>query len=210
MEDEGRMQRSGEVESEKRMNVVVYCGSELGDEGCFERAASDMGVWCAREGHTLVYGGSAVGLMGVVSRAALEAGGAVVGVEPRFFLDQGVEQHDLTELVVVETMSERKQKMIEMGDVFVALPGGLGTLEEISEIMSRVRLGLGPDRCFLLNINGYYDNLSAFLNDVREHGFAGEPELSRCLFPRTVDELSELVHDSLKSFGEIARDAVAE
>lgn len=189
------------------MNIVVYCGSELGDEGRFVRAASDMGAWCAREGHTLVYGGSAVGLMGVVSRAALEAGGTVVGVEPRFFLDQGVEQHDLTELMVVETMSERKQKMIEIGDVFVALPGGLGTLEEISEIMSRVRLGLGPDRCFLLNIDGYYDNLRAFLNDVREHGFAGDSELSRCLFPRTVDELAELVRDSAKSFGAIAQRA---
>ena len=103
-----------------------------------------MGAWSARAGHTLVYGGSSVGLMGAVSRAAIEGGAPVIGVEPAFFIEAGVAQHDLTELFVCDTMGERKAKMIELGHAFVALPGGVGTLEEISEIFTRVRLDMGP------------------------------------------------------------------
>ena len=110
------------------MNIVVYCGSGSGDDPRFTEAACELGTWIAEAGHSLVYGGSSIGLMGEVSRAALDAGGAVIGVEPRFFIEMGVEQHNLTELIVVETMSERKAKMIELGDAFVALPGGMGTL----------------------------------------------------------------------------------
>ena len=174
------------------MNIVVYCGSGSGDDPRFEEAARDLGTWIAREGHTLVYGGSAIGLMGTVSRAALEEGGEVIGVEPTFFLDMGVEQHDLTQLIEVETMSERKAKMIELGDAFVALPGGMGTLEEISEIMSRIRLGLGPSECYLLNIGGYYDSLRAFLRDAYDHEFVNSPEFGRCFFPATVGEFVEV------------------
>lgn len=110
----------------------------------------NWGAWIGDSGNTLVYGGSSVGLMGLISRVVLEHGGEVYGVEPQFFTDAGVEQQDLTELYVVENMSERKAKMIELGDVFVALPGGVGTLEEISEIMSRIRLHLTPGPCFAL------------------------------------------------------------
>ena len=124
------------------MNITVYCGSNFGDNPHFEEAAHDLGAWIARAGHTLVYGGSSVGLMGAVSRAAIEGGAPVIGVEPEFFIEAGVAQHDLTELIVVETMGERKSKMIELGDAFVALPGGVGTLEEISEIFTRVRLAV--------------------------------------------------------------------
>ena len=173
------------------MNIVVYCGSGSGNDLRYTEAARELGAWIAREGHALVYGGSAIGLMGEVSRAALGAGGAVIGVEPAFFLDMGVEQHDLTELIEVETMSERKAKMIELGDAFVALPGGMGTLEEISEIMSRIRLGLGPSECYLLNIGGYYDNLIAFLRDAYDHEFVNRPEFDCCFFPETVGEFAE-------------------
>ena len=141
----------------------MYCGSNPGDDPRFIEEARALGAWIAREGHTLVYGGSSVGLMGAVSRAALEGGAPVIGVEPAFFIEAGVAQHDLTELIVCETMSERKAKMIELGDVFVALPGGVGTLEEITEIFTRVRLDMGPHECFLLNIDGFYDPLALSL-----------------------------------------------
>lgn len=154
------------------MNITVYCGSNFGDNPHFEEAAHDLGAWIARAGHTLVYGGSSVGLMGAVSRAAIEGGAPVIGVEPEFFIEAGVAQHDLTELIVVETMGERKSKMIELGDAFVALPGGVGTLEEISEIFTRVRLDMGPHECFLLNIDGFYDPLRLFRSRWSNAGFS--------------------------------------
>ena len=175
------------------MNITVYCGSNPGDDPAFMEAARALGDWIARAGHTLVYGGSSVGLMGAVSRAALDAGGTVIGVEPEFFIEAGVAQHDLTELVVVETMGERKAKMIELGDVFVALPGGAGTLEEISEIITRVRLDLGPHECFLLNIDGFYEPLRALLEAMVAHRFFDDCDLDRCLFPTSVDEFAHLV-----------------
>ena len=175
------------------MNITVYCGSNFGDDPRFEEAARHLGAWIARAGHTLVYGGSSVGLMGAVSRAAIEGGAPVIGVEPAFFIEAGVAQHDLTELFVTDTMGERKAKMIELGEVFVALPGGVGTLEEISEILTRVRLDLGPHECFLLNTDGFYDPFVAFLESMVEHRFFDQCDLDRCHFPRTVEELAHLV-----------------
>lgn len=151
---------------ERAMNITVYCGSNFGDNPHFEEAAHDLGAWIARAGHTLVYGGSSVGLMGAVSRAAIEGGAPVIGVEPEFFIEAGVAQHDLTELIVVETMGERKSKMIELGDAFVAFPGGTGTLEEIAEVMSMVSLRQLDAPCILYNLNGYYDSLKALLNEM--------------------------------------------
>lgn len=148
------------------MNITVYCGSNFGDNPHFEEAARNLGAWIARAGHTLVYGGSSVGLMGAVSRAAIEGGAPVIGVEPEFFIEAGVAQHDLTELIVVETMGERKAKMIELGDAFVAFPGGTGTLEEIAEVMSMVSLRQLDAPCILYNLNGYYDSLKALLNEM--------------------------------------------
>ena len=174
------------------MNVTVYCGSNPGDDPAFASTARELGAWIARAGHTLVYGGSSVGLMGEVSRAAIEGGAPVIGIEPEFFIEAGVAQHELTELVVVDTMGERKAQMIERGDMFVALPGGVGTLEEISEIITRVRLDLGPHECFLLNVNGFYEPLRVFLETMVEHRFFDQCDLDRCHFPASVAELAHL------------------
>lgn len=148
------------------MNITVYCGSNFGDNPHFEEAARNLGAWIARAGHALVYGGSSVGLMGAVSRAAIEGGAPVIGVEPAFFIEAGVAQHDLTELIVCDTMGERKAKMIELGDAFVAFPGGTGTLEEIAEVMSMVSLRQLDAPCILYNLNGYYDSLKALLSEM--------------------------------------------
>lgn len=172
------------------MNIAVYCGSSPLATPCFIEAASDLGRWIGSQGHRLVYGGSAIGLMGAVSRATLEAGGEAVGVEPGFFIEAGVAQHDLTELIVVETMGERKAKMIELADVFVALPGGVGTLEEISEVMSLIRLGMETGPCYLLNLCGFYDGLEALVGAMLDAAFLDECDRGQILFPRTVDELT--------------------
>ena len=165
----------------------------MGDSPAIVEAARQLGQWIGESGNRLVYGGSSVGLMGVVSRAALEAGAEVDGVEPQFFIDAGVEQHHLTNLFVVETMAERKTMMIGLGDVFVALPGGVGTLEEISEILTRVRLDMGPHECFFLNVDGFYDPLIQMLKSMIAHGFFDEADMERTHFPATVEELARLV-----------------
>lgn len=175
------------------MNIVVYCGSSTPKNPRFSECARELGSWIARNGHALVYGGSSIGLMGEVSKAALDCGGAVYGVEPRFFIEAGVAQHDLTRLYVTEDMAQRKAKMIELGDAFVAIPGGVGTLEEISEIFSRIRLGLGPGECFLLNVDGFYDPLRALLDTMLEQGFLSKSEIERIHFPTDPEELGRML-----------------
>lgn len=173
------------------MNIVVYCGSNPGDNPKFAEAAAKLGTWIGESGNSLVYGGSAVGLMGLVSRKTLDHGGKVYGVEPQFFIDAGVHQQDLTELYVVETMSERKDKMIELGDVFVALPGGVGTLEEIAEIMSRIRLKLSSGPCFCLDIDGFYTPLAQLIENMHQHDFIEHWDKNAYQFPKTVEKLIE-------------------
>ena len=175
------------------MNITVYCGSALGTNPHFEQAARELGTWIGSNGHSLVYGGSSVGIMGIVSGAALACGGTVIGVEPRFFIEAGVAQHDLTELIVVETMSERKAKMVELGDAFIALPGATGTLEEISEIMSRVRLGISHEPCMLLNIDGFYNQLASQLDTAVANGFMEQRERDAIKFPTSVEEAIALL-----------------
>lgn len=181
------------------MNIVVYCGSNPGTKPSFSTIAHELGTWIARQGHNLVYGGSSVGLMGIVSQAVLNAGGKVHGIETSFFVEAGVAQHDLTELSVVDTMSERKARMIELGDVFIAIPGGVGTLEEISEIMSRIRLGLGPTECFFLNLDGFYDPLITLLEIMIEQNFIVQADLDRYHFAHTLEELTHMLDSHIES-----------
>lgn len=175
------------------MNITVYCGSSKGKDPRFADATYELGEWIGSHGHSLVYGGSSIGLMGIVARAVMEAGGRAYGVEPRFFVEAGVAQCDLTRLFVVESMAERKAKMIELGEVFVALPGGAGTLEEISEIMSLIRLGKTAAPCCFLNIGGYYDGLRGFMETMLDQGFISPDDFDRYLFPATVSEFGSIV-----------------
>ena len=181
------------------MNIAVYCGSSSAKNPRFTECARELGEWIARNGHTLVYGGSSIGLMGVVSRAALDAGGKVYGVEPRFFIEAGVAQHDLTHLYVTDDMTQRKAKMIELADTFVAIPGGVGTLEEISEIFSRIRLGLGPDECFLMNIDGFYNPLRDLLRSMFDQRFLSQVDIDRIHFPESLEEFTRMLDESQKN-----------
>ena len=169
------------------MDITVYCGSGTGDSQSYIEAARALGSWVAQAGHNLIYGGSAVGLMGIVSGAAIEGGAYVTGVEPRFLIDREIPQHELPELVTVENMSERKALMIKRGDIYIALPGGVGTLEEISEVMSRIRLNLTQPPCILLNIDGFYDPLKELLDSMVTHGFLAQGERAQIIFCDTVE-----------------------
>jgi hypothetical protein len=151
-------------------SIAVFCGSSSGRETGFATAAGAFGALLARERIALIYGGGHVGLMGVLADAALEAGGRVVGVIPRALWDREVGHRALTELHVVETMHERKALMASLADAFVALPGGLGTLEEIFEVWTWGQLGIHAKPCGFLDVDGYYAPLLAFLDQAVARG----------------------------------------
>jgi uncharacterized protein (TIGR00730 family) len=151
--------------------VALYCGSLTGRDPRYREAAETFGRTLAGRGLDLVYGGGSVGLMGIAANAALAAGGVVVGVIPQFLLDREVGHGGVTELVVVSSMHERKSIMAARADAFVALPGGVGTLEELFETWTWTLLGLHAKPCGVLNVAGYFDPLLAFLDRMVAEGF---------------------------------------
>jgi uncharacterized protein (TIGR00730 family) len=154
--------------------VCVYCGSRPGNRPAYARAAQALGALLAAEGVGLVTGGGRVGLMGAVADAVLDAGGEAVGVIPQALLDREVGHEGMTRLHVVRTMHERKAAMAELADAFVALPGGLGTLEEIAEAVAWGQLGIHQKPCGLLDVDGYYGPLVRFLDGAVAGGFVRE------------------------------------
>ena len=175
------------------MNIVVYLGARTGKNPLFREKARELGAWIAGQGHRLVYGGSAIGLMGELADAALSAGGEVTGVEPRFFVDAVLQHQGVQELIVVETMQERKQKMISLGDAFIAFPGGTGTLEELSEIISMTCLGLTDKPCIIYNINGYYNILADYLDQMVEEGFMTAENREKIFFAEDTADLEPIL-----------------
>ena len=153
------------------MHIAVFCGSSMPHNKEIVEAAAVLGRRIAQEGHTLVYGGSNLGLMGVVSGAALEAGGSVVGVIPNLFSDDIIHSQRVTELVRVRSMAERKEYLIAHSDVFVALPGGIGTLDEILEVMVANQLKQIDKPMYLLNLDGFYDPFLEQLRQMHQMGF---------------------------------------
>ncbi|WP_269581383.1 TIGR00730 family Rossman fold protein [Roseibium sp. Sym1] len=151
--------------------ICVFCGSSFGTRETYAEAAKETGRTIAEQGYTLVYGGAKVGLMGTVADAALQAGGKVIGVLPRALEDKEIGHEGLTELHLVGSMHERKARMADLSDAFIALPGGVGTLEEIFEVWTWGQLGYHQKPCGFLNIDGYYDDLIRFLDHQTEEGF---------------------------------------
>ena len=150
-------------------SVCVYCGSNAGGDPAYAAQAKALGTRLAAENLALLYGGGNVGLMGVVADAALDAGGEVVGVIPRQLVDWEVAHKGVTRLEVVESMHERKARMFDLSDGFVALPGGFGTLDEMFEMLTWRQLGLGDKPCAFLDVNGFWQPLMAMLDTmVRE------------------------------------------
>lgn len=154
----------------KIKNICVNCGSNTGTKTEYIETAVDLGRYLAENNIGLVYGGAGVGLMGTVASSAMENGGNVIGVIAESFADR-VAHNNLTELHVVSTMHERKKIMFDLSDGFIALPGGMGTIEEIFEILTWAQLGLHSKPCGLLNICGYYDSILTFLDNAVDQRF---------------------------------------
>ena len=152
-------------------SLAVYCGSSPGDDPVYRESARALGGILAELGLRLVYGGGSVGLMGVVADAVLAAGGEVVGVITEHLRDKELGHGGLTDLHVVATMHERKALMADLADGFCAMPGSIGTLEEIAEVMVWTQLGLQSKPCGLLNVDGYYDDLIAMVDKMVEERF---------------------------------------
>ncbi|RDJ23005.1 TIGR00730 family Rossman fold protein [Bosea caraganae] len=152
-------------------SVCVFCGSNPGNDPVYAAGATAMGVEIAKRGLTLVYGGGAVGLMGIVANAALAAGGRVHGIIPRALREKEIGHNGLSELEVVDTMHTRKARMAELSDGFIAMPGGIGTFEELFEVWTWGQLGIHTKPLAFLNIAGFYDPLASFLDNTVEAGF---------------------------------------
>ena len=170
-------------------SLCVFCGSRFGVDPGARDVAVRLGELLAREGITLVYGGGGVGLMGLLANAALKGGGRVTGVIPRFLLQREAGHPALSETIVVETMHERKLQMFERSDAFVVLPGGIGTLEELFEVLSWRTLGLHNKPIVIVDEGGYWDPLAALLRSVVEGGFADRTHLDHVAFIRDLKDL---------------------
>ncbi len=177
------------------MNITVYLGAYEGNDPPLRKAVRELGTWIGKSGNTLVYGGSKTGLMGEIADSVLEAGGKAIGVEPQMFIDEGFQYEGLTELIVTEDISERKKKMIELGDAFIAFPGGTGTLEEISEVMSKVSLKHIDAPCILYNLNGYYEGMKTLLNHMSDMGLSSEERQKGIYFAENLEEIKEILSE---------------
>lgn len=175
------------------MNITVYLGANEGNDPALGEAVRALGRWIGESGNALIYGGSRSGLMGELADSVLAAGGPVTGVEPQFFIDAGYLHDGLTELIVTKNMSERKAKMIELGEAFIAFPGGTGTLEEIAEIMSMCALGHLSAPCILYNLNGYYDSLKALLTHMIEMGLSAQERQAGIYFADDLPQIRRIL-----------------
>ncbi len=170
-------------------NVCVYCGSRTGHSGDYAEAARKLGSALAERGLGLVYGGASIGMMGLVADAALAGGGQVIGVIPESLQQKEVAHEGLTELLVTADMHERKRVMAERSDAFIAMPGGLGTLEELFEILTWGQLRFHAKPIGLLNTNGYYDDLIRFLDGTVSEGFVHPRHRAMLTVSQTPEDL---------------------
>ncbi|MGE7625103.1 TIGR00730 family Rossman fold protein [Viridibacillus sp. NPDC096237] len=176
--------------------LAVFCGSSNGASSVYVEVAKRLGEELAKRNITLIYGGASVGVMGAVADSVLAAGGKVIGVMPSFLEKREISHKNLTELIVVDSMHDRKGKIAELADGFMALPGGPGTLEEFFEIFTWAQLGLHQKPCGLLNINHYYDPLIAFFNHMSDEQFLHEKYRTMAL----VDEDPSGLIDQFNSY----------
>ena len=175
------------------MKITVYLGANEGNDPCLRKAVEELGTWIGNRGHVLIYGGSQSGLMGILADSALKAGGEVTGVEPQFFIKNELQHDGLTKLIVTKNMSERKNKMIALGEAFIAFPGGTGTLQEIAEVMSKVSLKQVHAPCVIYNLNGYYDALKALLHHMMEKGLSSKERQEGIYFAENLDEIERIL-----------------
>ena len=168
------------------MRVGVFCGSREIPNDIYRRAAAELGRILAERGIDAVYGGSANGSMGVVANAALQAGGSVIGVMPAFLVDREKVHPALTDLRIVQTLSERKSLMLGLCDAFIVLPGGFGTLDEMFEVLTTAQVGLHSKPCVIVNIGQFFQHLISFLDHAAGQGFVHPRHRMLMLEARTV------------------------
>ena len=182
-------------------SICLFAGSSLGADPRFAQAAAALGRELVARGYGVVYGGSSTGLMGVVADAALAAGGTVTGVIPEFLVAKEVAHRGLTELKVVTSMHQRKETMAALSDGFIALPGGLGTIEELFEVLTWGQLGLHAKPCGLLDVCGYFGDLLRFLDGAVAHQFLKPANRARVI----VDDDPRALLDQLEAHAAPAR-----
>ncbi len=170
-------------------NIAVYCGSSVGNDPVFTAGAKQLIHHMYHSGYGLVYGGGNVGIMGVIADEMLTLGGRVTGIIPQKLLDKEVAHHGITELIVVDNMHQRKARMFELADAVIALPGGIGTMEELFEAFTWSQLGFHYKPCGVLNVNGYYDKLNEFLQHMVNHQFLKQEFKDMLLFETDAETL---------------------
>lgn len=180
-------------------NICVFCGSAMGRDPVFEKAAADLGIAMAQAGIGLVYGGGAIGLMGTIARAVADNGGRVTGIIPGFLQQREIKFHGAAEMIVVNDMHERKRLMFEKADAFVALPGGIGTLEELVEQMTWLQLGQHQKPILIADIGHFWKPLLVLLAHMREAGFIRQEfEVHYLVAERTGEILPMLQADAAR------------
>jgi len=187
----------------RKFSLCLYCGSSPGNDPAYRDAAAALGHFLARNKLRLIYGGGRVGLMGAAADACLKAGGEVVGIIPDFLLRHEVGHTELTELQVVDTMHERKMRMAEMADAFCILPGGLGTLEELFEVLTWRQLGLHDKPIILLDVAGYWEPLIQLLERQARSGFLYREHQALLRRIVAVQELKEALSEALPGASDI-------
>lgn len=180
------------------MDIVVYCGSRKGRKEVYEQAAYALGLWMAQQGHRLVYGGGKVGLMGAIADGVSQGQGQALRIIPHFLLKIEGHHPDLTTLEIVDSMSERKNRMIEEGDVAIALPGGIGTLEEIVEVISWIKVGQLWQKALFYNVANYYQPLRQFFQHMVEEGFLDRDAFERIRFVDRFEDLQAILMDEAR------------
>lgn len=175
------------------MKITVYCGASNGNAEIHQQATKRLGKWIAEKQHTLVYGGGKAGLMGLIADTVLSFGGDVIGVMPTFLQQRELAHSSLTEMITVHSMPERKLKMIELGDAYIALPGGPGTLEEISEVVSWARIGQNSNPCIFFNSGNYYGSLKQFYDEMVTAGFLTQADRNKILFSESLEEIEHFI-----------------
>jgi len=178
------------------MKIAVYCGSDFGNNPIYAKAAAELGTWIGESGYTLVYGGGDTGLMGTVAKEAYNLGCQVIGVIPGnvdFIKDRP--QPYVTELFTTHNMSDRKEKMLELADVFIALPGGIGTLDEISEAITLTKIGVFKKPCILFNRGDFYEPLQKMFAEMEQADFLWAESMRHVLFSDNCAEIEAFVQN---------------
>ncbi len=172
-------------------SIAIFCGSSFGNNPNFISIAEQLGNTLAKNKIKLIYGGAQVGLMGTVANACLNAGGHVIGVLPRILQTKEIAHNSLNELILTDNMHQRKMKMFELAEGFIALPGGFGTLEEVSEILTWQQLGLHKFPIGILNIDGFYDHLEQQFDQMQKYELLKPENRSMAIFSNNLDSLLE-------------------